>query len=264
MYQGLNITSIETSYSNKRITIYTNFDINPASVNSNTILLYSYEDKVELKLRYSVLNKKIDVFIEEDLTPNYLYTLKVSKLENILGDESDSGIRKEILFKSDISEIPVIVEPSDFSEVTNLNIKLNVDIDFSNETEKYLYVQISKNIVFDEVTTIDFKSNSKLINVSKLDVGQYFVRARVETTKIENEIKEGRWSEIVTFNFVEEFGDDSPTVDDDNSYEPIYQENIQLISEPINGETPENIILEFSSKIDPLQIKDIIVIRRDI
>lgn len=265
MYQGLNVISIEATYSEKKIKIFTNFDINPETVNQNTVTLYSYEQRTELILEYNVINKMIEVSVIDDITPNFLYTLKVSMIENVVGEKIDAGVKKDLIFKSDISEIPTIIEPSNFSEVIDTVVKIDVDIDFEEEECKYIFLQISKNITFDEVTTIELKSRSKTINVTDLETSQYYIRARIETSNPDNDIKIGRWSEITTFNVVESFVDDTittPNISDD--YEPIFRDYIKAINSPTNGETPKEIIIEFDKNIDIEQIESITLIRRDI
>ena len=87
-------------------------------------------------------------------------------------------------------------------------------------------------------------------------MGQYYIRARVEST---DRKEKGKWSDIITFISI-----NNDTIDTPDDDAPIIIEDIDLVSLPVNGETPESILLEFSGEIDQDSIDNIIVIRRDI
>ena len=49
----------------------------------------------------------------------------------------------------------------------------------------------------------------------------------------------------------------------DPGEDPIYVDDLIVISKPDDGKTPNSIFIEFNGILDPETLKDIIIIRRD-
>lgn len=265
MYQSFSIISVEPKFADKQIVIHASFDIDPASANDSTIRLFSKKDRTDVNIQYRIDQKVMTILLEEDIVPNTEYILRINNgLKNILGDGLSSGIRRSITFKSEVEEMPYILSPSEYEEVTDLRVRLAVTKESDSATlqdDKMYFIQISRDVLFIDVVT-ETTTDQNEINLKDLIAGQYYIRARVE--KIVKGNKEvGRWSEVVTFismnETVSEPGQDTPDVD-----EPEYFEEVYIVNQPSNGETPETILIEFSGEIDPDSIDNIIVIRRDI
>ena len=259
MLQSFSIVDINTDFVDSKIDIIASFDIDPDTVNDGTIQLFSKHDMNNVNLDFEVNRKTITLYIKNEIVPNTDYILRVTNVKNLVGEPLPVGIRRKITFFSAVKEIPVIMSPSEYEEVKDLKVVLNT-LKESNEDvqleDKLYFIQIASDVAFYNIV-METQTDTETTNFKDLQAGQYYIRARVEIIK-DGKKEIGKWSEIVTFisvNF------DSCICDDN---EPEYIEPVTLISVPVNGETPETILLEFSSDIDPDTIDDIIIIRRDI
>lgn len=259
MYQGLNIVSIETRYADKKIILSTSFDVDPSSVNDGTIQVISKHNNCQANLIFDVIGKDIIITINENIVPNTDYIIRAVGIKNILGENMKAVIRKKVIFKSSVREIPVIVSPSNFEEITDLKVTLKAileDQEYQTLEDKSYFIQIARDVAFIDIV-LESTSNEPSVKLQSLKSGQYYIRARVETYE-KNEKQYGKWSEVSTFISLYE---NNNTVDEE---EPIFIEETMLIDQPVNGETPNSILLEFSGEIDSDFIDNIIVIRRDI
>lgn len=248
MYQDINILSIETSFVDKKINVYTNFDIDPTTVNNDNIIVFDKESSTELILDFKIKNKIIEIYIKEEIEVNKIYTFKIQNICNIIGEKISSGILKEIKFESSIKDIPIIYSPAEYEEISKLIVKLKTENEIKYDF-KY-FIQVSKDMAFiNNVIQTDTIENS--ITLPNLENGQYFVRARIESKDI------GRWSETTSFIIfnIEE---------DTDSDEPIYEEEIVVTEKPKDGETPEKICIYFSGDIYASDVTNISITRRKI
>lgn len=268
MYQSFSVLSILPNYAEKTIVINTSFDIDPDSVNENSIQLFSKVHRTDENIDFNVDRRTITVMLKNDIIPNTDYIIRVSGIKTILGDELNSGVRRTITFKSMVREVPYIISPSNYEEVVDLKVTLKAileDKDYEAIENKTYFIQIAEDVAFINIV-LETSTVKPTINIKDLKAGQYFIRARVETIDDSNNKDFGKWSDIVSFVSIKEEvpeNDNNDNNSNDNS-EPEYIEDLELISKPINGETPESILLEFSGEIDPDFIDNIVVIRRDI
>lgn len=262
MYQGFSVIAIEPNYAESKIVINTSFDIDPTSVDESTIQLFSKANRTDANIDFVVKDKTIEILVKESIIPNTDYIIRISGIKTILGDLLDAGVRRTVSFKSMIREIPYIVSPSEYEEIVDLKVTLKAileDKEFEVIENKFYFIQIADDVAFINVV-LETSTAESTINLKSLKVGQYYIRARIET--FDNGSKDfGKWSETVSFISLNKTIEDEDCDEDDS---PTYIEDIHLIGKPTNGETPESILLEFSGEVDPLFIDNIIVIRRDI
>lgn len=266
MYQSFSVISIEPSFAEKSIMIHTSFDIDPTSVNEKTVKVYSKFDGTDSSVEYKVNKKSITILLKDEIVPNTDYILRITnEVKNILGDGLESGVRRKIVFSSGVREIPQILSPSNFEEISNLKVALTTlkeDEEVEDSEDNLYFIQIAKDVAFINIvfeTTIE----DKIADLKDLPIGQYYIRARVEQLK-DGKRECGKWSETNTFVSTRQIVDDTEYQPEPEPDEPEYIEEIVLIDKPVNGETPESIIFEFSGEIDPEFIENIVVIRRDI
>lgn len=264
MYQGFSIIDIDVSYAEKKISVTTSVDIDPDSVNDSTIQLFSKEDGVNMNIDLTVHKKTISILPKSEIVPNAEYILRVFKIKNVLGEEVHAGIRRKLIFKSEVRDIPYILTPSEHEEIHDLKVSLVIHKEDATEKpieDEIFFIQIAKDIAFIDIV-METTTNKNETNLKDLIMGQYYLRARIEKT-IDGKKECGRWSETITFMSLRQTVDEPqhtpPEID-----EPEYIEYVSVIDTPVNGETPETILIEFSGDIDPDSIEDIIVIRRDI
>lgn len=255
MYQDMAILSVDSFLDDKKILVSTNFDIDPKSVDISTFVLFNKQYSSEVLLKFNVIGKIIEAYIEDEIIPNSQYILRVSNIRNVLGEVLSSGITKSLIFKSIVTEKLEIVSPSEYEMIKDLTVKLNIVPDNNIPTDGFFYrVQISKDMAFIDIKIDNVYINKDIIFQS-IENSQYFIRARIEKLQ-----EVGQWSKTVSFVVNSNVIDNN----DDTTNEPIYFEEIKLIDSPMNGITPEKILLEFSGDIYPYNIDSIIITRRDI
>lgn len=263
MYQGFSIIDIDASYAENRILVTASVDIDPDSVNDSTIQLFSKKDGVNMNIDLVVHKKTISILPKGEIVPNAEYILRVFKIKNVLGEEVHAGIRRKLIFKSEVRDIPCILTPSEHEEVYDLKVSLVIHKEDATEKpieDETFFIQIAKDIAFIDIV-METTTNRNETNLKDLVMGQYYLRARIEKN-IDGKKEHGRWSEVITFISLKQTIDEPctpPEID-----EPEYIEYVSVVDTPVNGETPETILIEFSGDIDPDSIGDIIVIRRDI
>lgn len=259
MYQSLSIVAIETLYADKQIILSTSFDVDPSSVNEDTIKVFSIFNGNDVNTLFNVVGKEIIITIDENIVPNTDYIIRATGIKNVLGETMRAGIRRKIVFKSSVREIPVIVSPSNYEEITDLKVTLKAileDKEYEVLENKSYFIQIARDVAFIDII-LESTSNEANVNLKDLKAGQYYIRARIES--YDNNQKEyGKWSEVSTFISLAKKNE---VIDEDA---PVFIEEVTLIDKPVNGETPNSILLEFSEEIDSDFIDNIVVIRRDI
>lgn len=263
MYQGCSIVNVEPCYCESKITVTTNFDIDPASVHDGTVQLFSKHDETNVNIELSVDRKNITIHVKSEIVPNTDYILRVFKIKGLLGEDLTAGIRRKVIFTSEIKDTPSILSPSNFEEVKNLKVTLatSKEGNASKQLEdKLYYIQIATDVAFYDIV-METKTEKNETDLKDLPAGQYYIRARIEKSYTDNR-DFGKWSETVTFISLN-FGLNNPEEEPDDT-EPEYIEYVSVLNSPANGETPDSIIIEFSENIDPDSIEDILVIRRDI
>lgn len=263
MYQGFSVTSIHPNFGESMIEINTSFDIDPSSVNESTIQLFSKAHRTDSNIDFVVNGKKILVLIKEDIIPNTSYIVRIAGIKTVIGDELESGIRRTITFDSMVKEIPYIVTPANNEEIVDLKVTLKAmleDKEFETIENKTYFIQIAKDVAFINLV-LETSTPESTINLKDIEAGQYYIRARVESM-IGSKKEHGKWSETITFISLKGLVPDSPCDEEDDG--PIFIQDIDIVTYPQNGETPESILIEFSGEIDPDSIDKIIVIRRDV
>lgn len=265
MYQDFSVIAIEPNYAEKKIVVNTSFDIDPDSVDERTIQLFSKANRCDANIDFEVKDKTITVSIKEDIVPNTNYIIKITGIKTILGDVLVTGVRRTITFRSMVREIPYIISPSDYEEIVDLKVTLKAileDEEFESLENKSYFIQIAEDVAFINVV-LETRTSESTVNLKDLKAGQYYIRARVEA--VTEGIKDfGKWSDVVSFISLKDLVHEECQDEDKDDDEPIFIEDINLIGKPVNGETPESILLEFSGEVDPDFIDNIIVIRRDI
>jgi methionine-rich copper-binding protein CopC len=261
MYQSFSVTSIDTNFADKKVIIVSSFDINPASVNDSTVQFISKANAVDANVSFTVKGKIIELKIDDEIVPNTEYILRISGIKSVTGSVLSAGVRRSITFNSDIKEVPIIISPVNFEEISDLKVTLKAILEgevLDSINNKNYFIQIATDVAFiNVVLETRIEANGLIVDLQDLKAGQYFIRARVESV----DGKEfGNWSDKITF--VSSFGNSNTSTDDDMT--PQFVEEVTLVSTPFNGETPNSILIEFSGPIDPNFLNNIYVTRRDI
>ena len=253
MYQSFSILSIDKNCIDNTIEIIANFDIDPKSLNEQTVQLYNKSTKGFVNTDFKINGTNITVLIKDEIILNSEYIVNVTGIKTVTGMELSSGLRRSVIFTSSIKEETVIVTPINNEEINNLKVTLKAVLDdkeYFNLENKFYHIQIADDVAFINIIQETKTNNSEnVLRIEKSD--QYFIRARVETN---NDF--GKWSQISSFYFINNNNKEND--------EPIIINDFTLIERPQNGETPESIILKFSDNIDQDCFDKIIVTRSDI
>ena len=259
MYQPFRITTVRSEFTKKRIIVYTSHDILEDSINDSTVQVFEKSSRNFLELKFKVEEKRLLIEFFDWPIPNEEYILKVGAIKNILDEECESTLRRQIVFKSEIKNTVKITNPSNYEKIKEVFIKWTEDN--PEEKEEYInnyYLEISNdNAFYKIIKNIDI-SEKKEITIVDLPEGQYYIRCRAQDEK-----SYGTWSDTTTFtisgkNSIIEEEEDSENI------APIFEDDLYITSKPIDGKTPKSIIIKFSELIDSEFIKDIVLTRSDI
>lgn len=272
MYNEFSLQSIDTSIKDRLITVTVNKDIDENESKDLIVDVFERHTKTPLIVDYTINQNKLLIKLRDWPIPNTQYILGVKGIKSVIGEELSGNIKARVEFPSDVTSKAEIISPSNFEKVNNLNIKLKEIITQKDvKPINSFYVEISTDNAFIDVP---YKLNIKekdSISVSLKKYGQYYLRARIEDYNDESKIQYGDWSELITFVYgnenesVEEHEViEEPEIEDDDS--PIVQiDEFEIVESPIQGETPESFLFEFSIELENLLNEDnIIIIRKDV
>lgn len=260
MYQEFIATVINTDIRSKKIIIEFSHDIDSSSIDDSTLQIIHRKTRDFMDYHIGVEGKVVSITLLEWPLPNEEYILKIEKFKNILGDTLVSGIRKKIIFETSICSTVDIVSPA-FNEVINeLVIKwVENKIDDTHELVNSFYLEVSQEANFYNINYKTLVTNQHEIELPVLKAGQYYVRCRVQ-----KDDQYGFWSETITFLIDKTPAKPEAIFDsEDDLDEPIFVDDIQILSTPKSGETPTSIMIEFDCEIDSDFLDNIILIRRD-
>ena len=121
------------------------------------------------------------------------------------------------------------------------------------------YLEVSQEANFYNINYKTLVTNQHEIELPVLKAGQYYVRCRAQ-----KDDQYGFWSETITFLIDKTPAKPEAIFDsEDDLDEPIFVDDIQILSTPKSGETPTSIMIEFDCEIDSDFLDNIILIRRD-
>ena len=287
MYKQFNLSSILLRAIDKRIDLKFNFDIDESSVRGDSLVITTLDgDHIPFKFR--VKGEIIGLYLDEWPAPNTIYQIVIEKeIKNISGQTLNSAIRRKLIFKSEITSKVTIKSPYNFQKFED---ELLFEWEDSDQFNSY-YVEIAKeNRFYNLVYSGDVYTNSISPVIPELKPGQYYFRCRVQ-----KDGEYGPWSQIITFIYKYVCDDDYPKddgpsadaempsawddlyntnnpdvggggensssiPDDDNSIE--VEDELEVITAPVNGETPLEFIFEFDRELDTLS-GSVILVRRD-
>lgn len=258
MIQEFKIVAIEADLQHKSVSIRTSMDVDPETITSANIRIYDKSTRNDADYKYVIEGQLITLEFSEWPVPNTEYIISIQNLKNVLGDLLTSGVRRKLIFNSNLCSIVNILYPADNEVITDL--KLNWAEKLADPSHDYVnsyFLEIATDTTFHNVVKETLVASNTEVNLTDLPDGQYFSRVRVQK---DNEY--GLWSEVITFIVGDEAKKPEPVFGEPEDV--IYTQNINLVSTPGQGETPKSIIIEFDCQIDPESVKNILVMRRTI
>lgn len=230
MHSVFNVTSIAGDYSNKTITIQTNYIVDESTVNKQNVKLVDASSGTTVIYKLSTDKDKIIITLKEWPIPNNTYQVNVTFIKDKLGRDLVYPLTKNIEFKADTKLKARIVYPQNneavkrehnlvYFSIHQINADETITAKPKPELQKIMNLPIHNEDVSDNSTIeailgvesdikyhIEFASDIAFSYIVKdyiseftdglieLDNGQYYARARI----IEDEMH-GDWSETVTF-----------------------------------------------------------------
>lgn len=301
MHSVFNVTSILTDYTNKLITIETNFTVDPDTVTKKNIQVNAASSGTTVLYKLSTDDNKIIVTLKEwpDIDNTY-YEVRVSGIQDMLKRDLVSAITKNVIFKPDTKLKVKIQSPKNNEAIVKEHNLINFSIiqinpDGTETTKPMESVPpnpegfISNEAILEDESEVtyhfEFASDVAFFDIVKdyssvytegyiqLDPGQYYMRARA----IENTTLVGDWSETFTFTVVPEL-----CLESDLELEQAKKDYIEDILAPVefflgeaevativfqskNGVTYPEFSIEFNKDIDSSKLPDTIMsFRRDL
>lgn len=260
MYQEFLLSGLSTDMRAKKIIVEFSHDIDSSSIDDSTLQIIHRKTRDFVDYNIDVEGKVVSITLLEWPFPNQEYILKIEKVKNILGDTLVSGIRKKIIFKSSVCSTVDIISPA-FNEVVNELVVKWVE-NKKDETHDFVnsfYLEVSSEANFYNINYKTLVTNQQEVELPVLTAGQYYVRCRAQ-----KEEQYGFWSETITFLIDKTPAKPEAIFDsEENDDEPIFLEDITILSTPKSGETPSSIMIEFDCEIDSDFLDNIILIRRE-
>lgn len=262
MYQTFSVSTVDIDKATKQILVAFTNDVEPASVNHNTIYVSTGSNGDIVKIKWSIEGVFLTIDILDEIEPNKSYFLFITTdVVNILGEHLTQRLKQEFIIENNIRNSCEILSPVNYEYISDsiVNISLQENqYDENSITLNSFYVQISTDHLFENIINDITIQDKNSIAISIDVAGQVYIRARVQKDKEQY----GSWSKVVVINLEAQETKNDDIYDD---ISPIFKQEIEIISEPEQGETPKSFIIEFDCELDEKSIDDaILVLKRSI
>ena len=286
MYNKFCITEITKSALNREIRLVFNYEVEAKTATAESIKLSTLDGKI-LHFIPIVEGTEVVLKLKEWPETGIEYQLTIdTTLKSLAGTSLEKTFRKSLSFPQEITAKAVIKSPYNFEKLDELRLSIADDQDFNE-----YFIEIARDNIFydiiysEEIYTCDI---SPLIpNVLP---GQYYVRARCQKNG-----SYGPWSKVVTFIYKYICDDEVPKEEGpsagaempgawDDLYRPEIEGSsdgqgegigsgekpptveieteLEIITAPESGETPEQFIFEFDKELDHA-LGEVILIKKD-
>lgn len=257
MYREFGITKISTSLSEKNIHIEFSLDVDPDTVTSDTIAVMEKESRRILDFAINTNRNIVVLTLNEWPKADTEYIIRIqSGIQSIVEDNLPDSLQRAIIFKSEVTSAIEIISPAQHEETESLLFswrEVKSD-DLESSLVYSYYLEVAKENAFYNIvrkTTVEGQQEIKLLGV---EPGQYYVRIRAQKGA-----SYGKWSETITFIVVN--SSEQEDIDDEDI---IFEDELLIVSTPVNGETPGTFVIEFDEELDPGAVYEVSVTRRRI
>lgn len=260
MYQEFTVTSVDINKATKHISVGFSNDVDPDSITPKTLYISTGDNGDVVKIKWSVDGYVLTIDVLDEIIPNIEYYLIITTdVINAMGDNLKNRLKQKFVYESTVRNRCKILSPVQNEEFDKNEVEFKLDEILNNDDSDFInsfYIQIAKDWLFENIIT-----DPKLVNRDsvKLNInfnGQVYARARIQ----QDENNYGEWSESIVICIND---NDKKYVVIDN--DPIFYQDIEIISEPEQGETPKSFIIEFDTEIDERTIEDsILLLKRKI
>ncbi|MGG2085383.1 hypothetical protein [Lysinibacillus pakistanensis] len=246
MYREFGIVGIFTNLVDRTIKVEFTLDIDPDSASLDSLVLCDKETSRIILADIKVSKKIITMYMQEWPEADKQYLLRIqSGIRSIVDDVLSESLLKVIVFKGEVISTVNVLSPSNHEILNELHFiweEVSADAKKENLVSSY-FLQIAKENTFYNIVRETEVIGKQEIRITDIDEGQYYLRVRAQKNG-----KYGRWSEVISF-LVRRAQDKTWT----------FEEQLRIISAPVNGETPSSFVFKFDEEIDTEIMPSIVV-----
>jgi hypothetical protein len=258
MYQKFDILGINTSLTDKKVYIECTLDVEEATATRDAITLTERTTSRVIDYDIAVNGTIIELTLKDWPVPNLEHLLVVQTgVKSVTDEPLEAALKRLIIFPSEVTSTAIITSPSNYEEINALSLTwIEKQADANMGLVNSYYVEVATENAFYNVVRATTVYGKNDIGLTGIPDGQYFVRVRVQDGD-----QYGRWSKTITFLFKTTAGGTAPPVSGTDNDDPIYDDDLVILTLPTNGETPSTFLIEFEDILDPDGI-EIVLLRR--
>lgn len=200
MYKEFALVDMEVNPTEKQIKLFFTGNVDPDTINSNTIAMVHAESQKIHRLKFRTSKKIVIITVLDEINPGEEYRLDINKtIKDIVGAKLQSSLIRHVYFNTNIYSNVRILSPANHELVDGTFMCEWQEILRDKRRKPVLEyrLQIADNINFNPIEIDTVVVNKQRIGFPKLkNQQQYYIRIRVESG---NEF--GKWSDVATFTY---------------------------------------------------------------
>lgn len=200
MYKEFALVDMEVNPTEKQIKLFFTGNVDPDTINSDTIAMVHAESQKIHRLKFRTSKKVVIITVLDEINPGEEYRLDINKtIKDIVGAKLQSSLIRHVYFNTNIYSNVRILSPANHELVDGTFMCEWQEILRDKRRKPILEyrLQIADNINFNPIEIDTIVVNKQRIGFPKLkNQQQYYIRIRVESG---NEF--GKWSDVATFTY---------------------------------------------------------------
>lgn len=200
MYKEFALVDMEVNPTEKQIKLFFTGNVDPDTINSDTIAMVHAESQKIHRLKFRTSKKIVIITVLDEINPGEEYRLDINKtIKDIVGAKLQSSLIRHVYFNTNIYSNVRILSPANHELVDGTFMCEWQEILRDKRRKPVLEyrLQIADNINFNPIEIDTVVVNKQRIGFPKLkNQQQYYIRIRVESG---NEF--GKWSDVATFTY---------------------------------------------------------------
>lgn len=200
MYKEFALVDMEVNPTEKQIKLFFTGNVDPDTINSDTIAMVHAESQKIHRLKFRTSKKIVIITVLDEINPGEEYRLDINKtIKDIVGAKLQSSLIRHVYFNTNIYSNVRILSPANHELVDGTFMCEWQEILRDKRRKPILEyrLQIADNINFNPIEIDTVVVNKQRIGFPKLkNQQQYYIRIRVESG---NEF--GKWSDVATFTY---------------------------------------------------------------
>lgn len=200
MYKEFALVDMEVNPTEKQIKLFFTGNVDPDTINSDTIAMVHAESQKIHRLKFRTSKKVVIITVLDEINPGEEYRLDINKMiKDIVGAKLQSSLIRHVYFNTNIYSNVRILSPANHELVDGTFMCEWQEILRDKRRKPVLEyrLQIADNINFNPIEIDTVVVNKQRIGFPKLkNQQQYYIRIRVESG---NEF--GKWSDVATFTY---------------------------------------------------------------